>query len=131
MGAETLEVVCYTSERAWHVCDGKKSMAVFPYDDDTKDASDRARLYADAFVANEIRARSAASRFKVVMDKLLDFLLAIYNDDHGISENAHNAFLSLIAAIEDDIDPATAAAFAQFRAQIVATDGRFYIRGGD
>lgn len=71
---------------------------------------------------------------EIIRRNLVIFARAVYNDDAGISEEAHNAFLEVIEAAGGFIPgcPGDKQLFEELqdiRRLIDATDGRFYLDG--
>lgn len=72
---------------------------------------------------------------EIIRRNLVIFARAVYNDDAGISEEAHNAFLEVIEAAGGFIPgcPGDKQLFEELqdiRRLIDATDGRFYLPTG-
>lgn len=69
---------------------------------------------------------------EIIRRNLVNFARAVYNDDAGISEEAHNAFLEVIEAAAGFIpdcqgDQRLYEELQDIRRNIDATDGRFYL----
>lgn len=58
---------------------------------------------------------------------IIAFINEVLNDDHGISDEAMNAFILLYEEAQDEDDQELAGALSGIRASIDATDGRFYL----
>ena len=62
---------------------------------------------------------------------LLNFIRGVYNTDQGIPESAHNLFLDIVVAADDEEEYSLVDALRDIQRSIDATDGFFYIPQND